>query len=86
MMAIDGYIRDLSLCAMICAGAYQDVEGGNVGPDLTTIYTIVLPLCGTCKSNGSKAIVGRCTHNGRKIVQQRLDTNVCAESVSARNL
>ena len=82
-MADDGFTRDLSLCAM-CAGACQDVEGGKVDPGPKTIYSGVLPIWDTCKSNGAKTVVGRYTHNG-KTSQQRFDKVSRVAAVAARN-
>ena len=71
------------MCA-ICAGACEDAEGGKVDSVLKTIYTIVLPICDTCKSNGATIVVGRYTHNG-KTSQPRLDKVSRLATVAARN-
>ena len=49
---------DLNMCA-ICAGTSHDPVGGEVDPDLKTIYSSVLPFCTICKSHGAKTVVGR---------------------------
>ncbi len=82
-MAMNGYIRDLSLYA-ICAGACEDVSGGKVDPVLKSVYTIVLPICDTCKRNCAETVVGHYTHNG-KASQQRIDKNNRVKAVDAAN-
>ena len=83
LMAADRFTRDLIFCA-ICDGACQDFEGGKDNSGLKTIYTIVLPICNTCKSTGAKIVVGRYTHNG-KTYQQRLNKVIRIAAVAAQN-
>ena len=42
--------------------------------DLKTVYTSVLPICATCKSQGAKIVVGRYAPNGQTILK-RLDND-----------
>ena len=81
LMAAEGFIRDINLCA-ICAGKSNDAEGGKIDPDLKMVYASVLPICGTCKSLGHKILVGRYTNNG-KAIQQRFDQNLRSVAVAA---
>ena len=73
-MAAGDFSRDLiNLCA-ICAGtSHDDPVGGEVDPDLKTVYSSVLPICNICKSRGAKIVVGRYCKNGRTIVLESLD-------------
>ena len=34
---------------------------------ILTMYSVVSPICDTCKSDGAKIVVGRFTHNGKAI-------------------
>ena len=70
-MAAEGYIRNISLCA-ICANTTMDAGGGKIDPVMLSMYNVVLPIFDTCKSNGAKTVVGRHTHNG-KAIQERMD-------------
>ena len=74
LMATEGFIRDINLCA-ICAGKSNDADGGKIDHDLKTVYATVLPICDTCKSSGEKTLVGRYTNNG-KAIQLRFDQNL----------
>ena len=66
------HVTLINLCA-ICAGMFDDTEGGKDNPLLKFVYATVLPICDTCKSRGGKALVGRhIKHNGHAI-QERLD-------------
>ena len=71
LMASNGFIRDIHLCAL-CANTTHDTGGGKIDPIMLTMYSVVLPICDTCKSDGAKVVVGRFTHNG-KVTQERLD-------------
>ena len=73
--------RDLNLCA-ICAGTSHDPVGGEVDPDLKTVYSSVLPICNICKSHGAKIVVGRYGKNGRTI-EESLDKKRRAEAAKA---
>ena len=70
-MVAEGDTRDLNMCA-ICAGASHDVVGGQVDLTLQTIYSVVLPICSSCKSQGAKTLVCRYKTNG-KAIEKRLD-------------
>ena len=72
-MASSDFIRDPLLCS-ICAGTSHDAEGGQIHVDLKTVYTSVLPICATCKSQGAKIVVGRYAPNGQAILK-RLDND-----------
>ncbi len=37
LMAAEGFIRDINLCA-ICAGKSNDAEGGKIDPNLKMVY------------------------------------------------
>ena len=65
LMATKDYIRDMNLCA-ICAGMFDDTEGGKVDSLLKSVYAVVPPICDICKSRGGKSLAGRYKHNGRK--------------------
>ena len=69
------------LCA-ICAGTSHDPVGGEVDPDLKTVYSSVLPICTICKSHGAKIVVGRYGKNGRTI-EESLDKKRRAEAAKA---
>jgi hypothetical protein len=73
-MATEGFIRDINLCA-ICAGKFNDADGGKIDPDLRTVYAAVLPICDTCKRRGEKTLVSRSTNNG-KAIQYRFDQHL----------
>ena len=60
----------------------MDAGGGKIDPIMLSMYTVVLPICDTCKSNGSKTIVGRHTHNG-KAIQERMDQNRRRDALAA---
>ncbi len=47
-------------------------RGGKVDADLKTICSVVLPICGMCKSQGAKVDAGRDLPNGQAILK-RLD-------------
>ncbi len=81
LMAAEGYIRNINLCA-VCANTTLDAGGGKIDPVMLTMYCVVLPICDTCKSNGSKTIVGRHTHNG-KAIQERMDQNRRRDALAA---
>ncbi len=81
LMATEGFIRDMNLCA-ICAGKSNDADGGKIDLDLTAVYATVLPICDTCKSCGEKTLVGRYTNIG-KAIQQRFDQNLRSINVAA---
>lgn len=81
LLAVEGFVRDLCLCA-ICAGTSNDAEGGKIDSVLKTIYAVVLPICETCKRQGFKTLVGRHTHNG-KAIQERLDCTRMREALEA---
>ena len=69
LMATEGFIRDINLCA-ICAGKFNDADGGKIDLALNTVYTTVLPIsaiCDTCKNRGENTLVGRYTNNGKAI-------------------
>ena len=80
-MVAEGDTRDLNMCA-ICAGASHDVVGGQVDSTLQTIYSVVLPICTICKSQGAKTLVGRYKPNG-KAIEERLDREKKAEAAKA---
>ena len=65
-MVAKGYTKNISLCA-ICANTTMDVGGGKIDPIMLSMYSVVFPICDTCKTNGAKTIVGRHTHNGKAI-------------------
>ena len=72
-MAATDYVSDVSLCA-ICAGTSHDAEGAQVDAELKTIFSMVLPICSTCKRDGVKYVVGRYLPNGQALLK-RLDHN-----------
>ena len=69
LITSQGFIRDLSMCA-ICANTSNDVEGGKIDDVLKTTYITELPICDTCKRLGAKTLVGRHKHNGRAIQER----------------
>jgi len=71
LMAANGFIRDIHLCAL-CANITHDAGGGKIDPIMLTMYSIVSPICDTCKIKGCKTVVGRFTHNG-KAIQERIN-------------
>ena len=81
LMAAGDFSRDLNMCA-ICAGTSHDPLGGEVDPDLKTIYSTVLPICNICKSRGAKTVVGRYGRAG-KAIEERLDQRRRAEAAAA---
>ena len=81
LVVAEGDQRDLSMCA-ICAGTSHDDLGGQVDPILKTIYTVVLPICSICKTQGAKTLVGRYRPNG-KAIEGRLDQKKRAEAAAA---
>ena len=81
VMVAEGDTRDVSMCA-VCAGTSHDDLGGTVDPTLQTIYSIVLPICTICKSQGAKTLVGRYRPNG-KAIEKRLDQKSKAEAAAA---
>ena len=81
LMGTKGYIRTISPCA-ICANTTMDAGGGKIYPIMLSMYSVVLPICDTCKSNGAKTIVGLHTHNG-KAIQERMDQARRRESLAA---
>ena len=50
----------------------HDAEGGQVDAELKTIFSMVLPICATCKRDGAKSVVGRYLPNGQALLK-RLD-------------
>ncbi len=69
MMAAD-FSRDISMCC-ICAGTSDDAEGGKVDAELMkSIYSVVLPICGMCKSQGAKVVVGYYLLNDQAILKR----------------
>ncbi len=58
LMATKGFIRGMNLCA-ICAGKFNDTDGGKIYSGLKTVYATVLPIYDTCKSRGEKTLLGR---------------------------
>ena len=76
------FVRDISMCC-ICAGTSDDADGGKVDIDLKSIYTVVLPICGMCKSQGAKVVVGRYLPNGQAILK-RLDQDRQKAAASLR--
>jgi hypothetical protein len=81
LMAADGFIRDFHLCAL-CANTTHDAGGRKIDPLMLTMYSVVLPICDACKSDGAKIVVGRFTHNG-KLIQERLDQSRRREALAA---
>ena len=81
LLAEGDFTRDLNMCA-ICAGTSHDDVGGEIDPALQTIYSVVLPICTICKSQGAKIVVGRYGRNG-KAIEQRLDQQRRAEAAAA---
>ena len=57
-MASSDFIRYPLLCS-ICVGTSHDAEGGQILVDLKIVYTNVLPICATCKSQVAKIAVDR---------------------------
>jgi uncharacterized protein YuzB (UPF0349 family) len=68
MMAAD-FVRDIIMCC-ICAGTSDDAEGWKVDAELKIIYNGVLPICGMCKSQGTKVVAGRYLPNGQSILKR----------------
>ncbi len=60
----------------------MDTSGGKIDPIMISMYSVVLPICDTCKSNGAKSIVGRHTHN-EKAIQERMDEDRRREALAA---
>ena len=57
-MAANDFVRDPLLCSIFVGTSY-DADGGRVDADLKIVYTLVLPICATCRSQGAKNVVGR---------------------------
>jgi hypothetical protein len=72
-MAATNYVRDVSMCD-ICVGTILDDEGGKVDEELKTIFSMVLPMCATCKRDGAKSVVGRYLPIDQALLK-RLDHN-----------
>ena len=68
------------MCA-ICAGTSHDDVGGEIDPALQTIYSVVLPICTMCKSQGATIVVGR--YGNGKTIEQRLDQSRRAGEAAA---
>ena len=68
-MAANDFVRDPLLCS-ICAGTSHDADGGRVDADLKTVYTLVIPICATCRSQGAKIVVGRYVPNGQALLKR----------------
>ena len=68
MVAIDLVRGPLMWC--ICASTSHDAEGGPIHVDLKTVYTLVLPICAICKSQGAKIVVGRVAPNGQALLKR----------------
>ena len=81
VVVAEGHQRDLNMCA-ICAGTSHDDKGGQVDSTLKTIFSVVLPICSICKSQGAKTLVGRYKPNGKEI-EKRLDQKNRAEAAVA---
>ena len=71
------YDNSRSVASVGKLGKYTDCRNF-----LLTMYSIVLPICDTCKSDGAKIVVGRFTHNGKEI-QERLDQPRRREALAA---
>ncbi len=54
----------------ICAGTCHDADGGRVDADLKAVYTLVLPICATCRNQGAKIMVGRYVPNIRALLKR----------------
>jgi hypothetical protein len=81
-MAAADFVRDINMCSS-CAGTSDDAEGGKVDANLKTIYSVVLPICGMCKSQGAKVVVGRYLPNWQAILK-RLDQDRQKAATSLR--
>ena len=68
-MAANDFVRDPLMCS-ICAGTCHDAEGGRVDADLKAVYTLVLPICATCRSQGANIVVGRFVPNGQALLKR----------------
>ncbi len=63
------FVRNPLMCC-ICAGTSHDAEGSQIHDDLKTVYTLVLPICAICKSQGAKIVVGRAAPNGQALLKR----------------
>ena len=71
---------DADLLVLRTSHIHDDL-GGQVDSDLKTIYSVVLPICSICKSQGAKTFVGRYKPNG-KAIEGRLDQKKRAKAVA----
>jgi hypothetical protein len=81
-MASEGFIRNLILCALY-ANTTHDAGSGKIDHIMLTMYSVLLPICDTCKSNGPKVVFSRQTHNG-KAIQERMDQSRRREALAAK--
>jgi hypothetical protein len=79
-MAITDFFKDHLMCC-ICASTSHDADGGQIHVDLKTGYSLVLPSCATCKSQGANIIVvGRYAPNGKALLKRLVhDKNTAAK-------
>jgi hypothetical protein len=81
MIAAEGFISNISLCA-ICANTTMDAGCGKIDLFMLSMYSVVLPICDTCKINGAKTIIGCHTHN-EKAIQEQMDKAHRREALAA---